>query len=94
MPLIRLSRVLGDEMGSEDKEVLQVMVCNHKGSNVGLVVDEIVDIVEEHAAVQRRESRDHIKGIAVVQEHVVEMLDVERIIADAHITLFEETSTY
>jgi two-component system, chemotaxis family, sensor kinase CheA len=61
LPLVRLG-------GSPDDGVVSVVVCATGGRSVGLVVDEIVDIVEGAGGL----------GTAVVQDRITEVLDVER----------------
>jgi two-component system, chemotaxis family, sensor kinase CheA len=59
--------------GSPDDGVVPVIVCAARGRSVGLVVDAIVDIVEGPGGA----------GTAVVQDRITELLDVERVVADA-----------
>jgi two-component system chemotaxis sensor kinase CheA len=47
---------------------------------VGLVVDQILDIVEESLTVQRPASRPGVLGSAVIQGRVTELLDMEHAI--------------
>jgi two-component system, chemotaxis family, sensor kinase CheA len=81
MPLVRLSQVLdasGD--GEESKETIEVVVYSEKGKSVGLVVDQITDIVEERMAVNSDGCRNHLLGTAVVQGKVTDILDVRGVI--------------
>ena len=91
MPLIQLSRALGIGAYQDDHEheFMQVVVCGQNGSTVGLVVDEIVDVVEETVSLQRRKRQDSILGVAVIQGKVTELLNVKRIIGAADVALFE-----
>jgi len=95
MPLIQLSRVLsvGGYQSDPGQEFMQVVVCGQNGSTVGLVVDEIVDVVEEQVSLQSRKRQDSILGVAVIQGKVTELLNVKRIIGAADVALFEHDET-
>lgn len=93
LPLIRLSEVFGttpDETLSKD--LVQVVVYTDKTTqrSVGLVVDRILDIVEEHVKVKRQTHREGILGSAVIQSRVVQMLDLQGIVRVAEPTFYEE----
>ena len=78
MPLVRL---LGADAASDP---LQVVVCERGGAAVGLVVDEVVDIVEDEVEVQRRApGAAGLAGVAVVQGRVTEIVDVDHFVAQA-----------
>ena len=81
MPLVDLRAVLGASGGDPDSELLQVVVHNSGGRNVGLVVEEIVDIVEETLVIERRSGRLGLLGSAVIQGRVTDLLDVEATLA-------------
>jgi two-component system chemotaxis sensor kinase CheA len=86
IPLIRLSRVLaGSHAGQEVAESasIRVVVYCEDGRTVGLVVDEIVDIVEEQTAVESLAPRAGIVGSFVTQHHVTDLLDVPAIVRAA-----------
>ena len=59
--------------GQPDGGMVPVVVCSAGGRGVGLVVDGIVDIVEGAGGA----------GTAVVQDRITELLDVERVVAEA-----------
>jgi two-component system chemotaxis sensor kinase CheA len=59
---------------------VQVIVHNGPRGSVGLVVDQILDIVEESFAVQRPASRPGVLGSAVIQGRVTELLDMQHAI--------------
>jgi two-component system chemotaxis sensor kinase CheA len=89
LPLIRISEVL-EERRVELQESLHaafppagpipVLVLNHGGRMFGLVVDRILDIVEDIAAVQTAATRAGVLYSAVIGERVTEMLDVPAIL--------------
>ena len=45
----------------------------------GLVVDEILDIVDQHVTVTRKADA-HLLGSAVIQQHVTDLLDVPKLV--------------
>ena len=80
MPLIRLAGVLGYP-GSTDSELLQVVVYSFNGRSVGLVVDEILDIAEQTVETQTMQHTSVLKGAAVIQQRVTDLLDVPALLA-------------
>src|SRR5277367_4330846 len=62
---------------------LQVLVCNHEGRAVGLVVERIVDIIEDRAEVQSPATRKGVLYAAVIKDRVTELLDLEVILGGA-----------
>lgn len=56
------------------------MVYSEGGRSVGLVVDRIVDIVEDAVAILRPATRAGVRGSAVIQGRVTDLLDVPDII--------------
>jgi two-component system chemotaxis sensor kinase CheA len=84
MPLLRLSDALGYS-GSTAGELLQVVVTSRQGQTIGLVVDEILDIAEQSAVVQQIGEADKLKGAAVIQQRVTDLLDVPALLAAQHL---------
>ncbi len=84
LPIIRLSQVLGMPESSEASmaEALQMVVISHEQRRIGLVVDRIVDIVDEHLQAERAANKPAILCSAVIQEYVTDVLDVQQLIAD------------
>jgi two-component system chemotaxis sensor kinase CheA len=89
LPLVRLSRVLGHSSPASDGGPLQVVVFRVGEASVGLIVDRIVDIVQDHIKLHRSRGRKGIVGSAVIQEKVTDILDVQKAIAASGIDLFE-----
>jgi len=96
LPLIRIASLVEErrreprrrrpaERSTTEDRPLQVLVCNHEGHRVGLVVDRIVDIVEDSAEVKYPASRKGILCSVVIQEHVTELIDVPAILKGADI---------
>jgi two-component system chemotaxis sensor kinase CheA len=63
-----------------DRDTVQVVVYAAKGQRIGLVVDQIIDIVEETLVSRTRASRAGVLFTSVIHERVTEFLDVEGII--------------
>jgi two-component system chemotaxis sensor kinase CheA len=89
MPLIRLADVLGYAGSTPGKELLQVVVYSSSGQSVGLVVDEILDITDETASVQRIQRLKTVQGAAVIQQRVTDLLDVPALLAAQNLTAME-----
>jgi two-component system chemotaxis sensor kinase CheA len=74
LPLVRLATALGAAEIPDGDAPLQVIVYADSGRRVGLVVGEILDIVDE--AIGPRRARRGAAAVAVVQGKVTELLDV------------------
>lgn len=92
MPLVDLAAFLGATPPDRAAtEALQVVVYHEHGRSVGLVVDRIVDIVEEHVALRHRGARRGVLGAAVVQGRVTDLLDVHGVIRAIDPGFFDES---
>ena len=90
MPLVDLSVALGDsESCTRNTETLQVVVYSSQGRCVGLVVKQILDIVDAEITVRRDIRREGTLGSVVVQDRVTELLDLEGVIRKADPSLAE-----
>jgi len=76
LPLIWLEQELLGEPPLTSAEPLVVIVCAEGERSVGLVVEEILDVVEEVVNVQSHASERAILGLVSVQGRVTELLDV------------------
>ncbi len=96
LPLIRLAEALPERRGAfgsdaEPSEMLQVLVYKHGEQSVGLVVEEIMDIVETEIAITGHTSRPGVLGTTVIQDRVTELIDLEGVIRKADPYFFEES---
>ncbi len=83
LPLVRLAEVLGHPpCQTQGKETLQVVVYSEQDQSVGLVVDRILDIVEVPLAVERAATRPGVRGSAVIQNRVTDLVDVRGLMAE------------
>jgi two-component system chemotaxis sensor kinase CheA len=91
IPLVRLSEVIPARAreGETPSSIQVVIYCEH-GRTVGLVVDRIVDIVEQEAAIEALVPRPGVVGSFVTQRQVTDLLDVPAIVRAAIPGLLEE----
>jgi two-component system chemotaxis sensor kinase CheA len=68
---------------------LQVVVFNDGDRNVGLVVDQIIDVAEEAVTVRQTSRRKGLLGSALVGKQVADFLDLNQIIRGAAGDVFE-----
>jgi two-component system chemotaxis sensor kinase CheA len=89
MPLVHVSSAMPErralprtDVGSEDgiRPTVQVVVHEHEGRPVGLVVDAILDIVEESGPVEPA-SRAGVVGTMVIADRVTELLSLADLLA-------------
>lgn len=86
MPLIRIDDVIQDrrrssrgleEVPDAHQQALQVVVFACDGRNVGLVIGKVLDIIAEGTGAMSPASREGVRGCAVIQSKVTELLDLE-----------------
>jgi len=82
MPLLSLSNFFEVRRSSAD-ETRQVIVFRDGDRSVGLVVDQILDIVNEPVTIQRTSKRSGVLGTVVLQHKVTDLVDVQTIIQSA-----------
>jgi two-component system chemotaxis sensor kinase CheA len=63
--------------------MIQMVVFSHNGAHVGLIVDQILDIVEDSLANPRPPGRPGVLGSVVIAGRVTELLDVEALLRRA-----------
>lgn len=82
LPLIRLANVLGVEACPPDKSLVDVIVHTSHGNSIGIIVDEILDVVEcetfdkTNASMQGRDS-------LIIHGQVTNVLDLPSLIENA-----------
>ena len=90
MPLMWLNEALGGRRSnaSEPDDLLQVIVCTKNGLNIGLVVEDIVDVVDGNLTV--KEGTGLINAVQVIQGQVTEIVNIQEVLKRMDTTLFEE----
>jgi two-component system chemotaxis sensor kinase CheA len=92
LPLVNLEFALQERrrnrqqakfQASDSTAPLQVLVCNHEGQAVGVVVERILDIVEDAAELKYPASRPGVLYSTVIQEKVTELIDIPAILSSA-----------
>ena len=85
MPLVDIGSYLGMARRYDDEQSggVPVVVYEHRGRSVGLVIDQILDIVKAQMAIEPVADRMGIVGAAVIQDHVTDILDVVTIVESA-----------
>lgn len=81
LPLVELSSFLHERRAGygedgEASELIQVVVFGEEGRQVGLVVKEIIDVVDEVLEVRGKASRPGVLGTAAIDGQVTELFDV------------------
>lgn len=81
LPLVQLSDFLHERRNGVDEQeaesgLIQVVVFGEEGSQVGLIVKEIIDVVDEVLQARGKASRDGVLGTAAIDGQVTELLDV------------------
>jgi two-component system chemotaxis sensor kinase CheA len=91
LPLVSLRAVL--ESGGRNEglqaDPVQVVVFNDGDRSVGMVVDQILDVVEEAVAVRQKTGRKGLLGSAVIGKRVTDFLDLNEIIQVAAESWFQ-----
>jgi two-component system chemotaxis sensor kinase CheA len=92
LPLVRLDHVYrADRVATERdrgaQDPLQVVVCLHRGVLVGLVVSEILDIVDDALEVSSALGSGGRYGSVVVDGRVTEILDVGHAVGDLDLAM-------
>ncbi len=81
LPLIELSGFFSTQGKSASDGQVHVVVYSKAGATTGLVVDEILDIVEEDATILHKNgSRPGTLGSSIIQKRVTDLLNVDEII--------------
>ena len=91
LPLVPLRDILESGMAGPDQTsaVLQVVVFQDGDRSVGLVVDQILDVVEDAVEVRQKTARKGLAGSAVVGKRVADFLDLNAVIRVAAECWFE-----
>ncbi|RTL06009.1 MAG: hypothetical protein EKK65_00605 [Lysobacterales bacterium] len=80
-------------MATLDESVVQVVVYTVNGRSLGLVVDQIIDIIEENLDLTGDPSREGVLGTTVLQGRVTEVFDVDGFLERMFAALFPARPT-
>jgi two-component system chemotaxis sensor kinase CheA len=80
MPLVFLSDMLHLRPERKDESRVPVVVYSEGGRNIGLAVDQILDIVNQHVEYSDSVRSEYLLGSAVLQEYVTDFLNVPAIV--------------
>ncbi len=85
LPLFSLSRLLdpGSDALEMNAETLQVIVFSEAGRYVGMVVDEILDIVDDHVTIKRASSTFGLLGSGVVGGKITDFVDLAALLTES-----------
>jgi two-component system, chemotaxis family, sensor kinase CheA len=91
LPLVRLRDILESGTPGQDEtaDPVQVIVFNDGDRSVGMVVDQILDVVEETVMVRQKSTRKGLLGSAVVAKRVTDLLDLNEVIHAANESWFQ-----
>ncbi len=73
-----------------DVEEKPVLVFSDKERSMGLIVDEIIDITEEHIDVQLSSSQQGLLGSAIINEKATDVVDVMHFLNTTHDDWFKD----
>lgn len=79
MPLIRVSQCLGLTPQDSPSGLLQLVVCDLAGTQSGLVIDEIEDIVEETVNIASIAAGPCLAGSLVAAGRVADLIDLAKV---------------
>ncbi|MDH5671902.1 MAG: chemotaxis protein CheW [Myxococcales bacterium] len=94
MPVAHLGAVVNHPnigSGGGDRDVMHVVVYSQNGRNVGVAVDTIRDIVDEHVDLRPVGRRNGVLGSTVVQGRVVELIDLDAVVSTVSSHIFEDS---
>lgn len=80
MPLVDAAETLRLQSAGP-ADTLQVIVHTQAGRSVGIVVNDILDVVEESVVLRTGTKRPGLKGSVVIQKKVTDVVDLEEIVA-------------
>ncbi len=89
MPLVRMEGAA--ELGSEGRQ--PVIVFSDRDRSMGLVVDEIVDIVEDSLKIELTSNREGYVGAAVIAGKATDIVDVGFYLTQAYKDWFSSNAT-
>jgi len=86
LPLVRVAEAVECGSGAAktgSQAPLEVVVCTRQGPSVGLVVENILDVVHEDVVLEPSGQKPGVLGSALIQQKVTELVDVEAVVRAA-----------
>lgn len=95
MPLVNIAYSLGAGPGEyqEENQPLHVIVYSSNNRSMGLLVDEILDIVEENVVAGEAQPGTGVRGSTVIQGKVTDIVDVIELVRSIDPTFFVATES-
>ena len=88
MPLVPFDSSIQIEEGGEKP----VLVFADNDNSMGIVVDEIIDIIEEHIDIQLNTSQGGLLGSAIIDGHATDVVDIAYFLKSVDSTWFDDGS--
>jgi two-component system chemotaxis sensor kinase CheA len=94
LPLVSLTSILREvpDESSDPPDPLQVIVFSNGERSIGVLVDQILDIVQESIAIRKPSEHKGILGSAVIGGKITDILDLQTIIEAADNCWFGKTA--
>jgi len=93
LPLVPLSERLGEGAAEiSDEQAAQVLVFSRGQRRAGVIVDEILDIVDEHIEMRPSTGRDGVIGSSVVDGKITDFIDVKSLLEQTDRRWFQDDS--
>ena len=89
LPLVAVGDRLGIPTACHEAAMLQVLVCGTEERAIGLIVDDIFDIVEERLEYTQRTSTYGVRGTTILGDAVTDVLDLDVLVGDAVVVQLE-----
>ncbi len=89
IPVAEIATLLG-HAPSERNEDTRILVVEHDGSHIGLIVDAVTEVMLvdgaqiEDGSSAGAQNHDYIVGVAKMEDHLVTLVDIKRIIDSAN----------
>ena len=83
MPLVFVDEAIGHHVHRDERETVSVIVHTEEWGSVGLVVDDIHDIVTQSLELERISADPGLLGSAVIQGKVVDIVDGQALVERA-----------
>ena len=82
LPLVSVASRLGVTSNSLEQDSVQVLVCGTDERAIGLVVDDIYDIVDDKLEFSERTNTYGVMGTTVLNGEITDVLDLSVLVGD------------